>query len=404
MIESSLSKNLNNINTSSLLSQNFSGKPRQNRLSSFPLKTNSSSLLALASYNKAFIKINSLAKPSVSFKALGDGYPFFLKSAEVIHCAYSGERVYTLKNIKAFAQELALAKGQEVVTILSSLRKDLKPLKTDEFVEYLKVRAIEYPEATFEDLFQRLGQEHESNLRAKQLIVYDAISEKALDLPEHVWEKVETVLEKARSGELVKRNTIIREIYNSGEVITDREERRRFDRMMQAAGTLPKSYKDLDAFLVKYWKYRQKDGNLNELVNQIVFPHIATVEHVFPHKLGDKEGFSTAEIDSANNYIVTCSSCNNNRGDEDFATFIDENQARKVHLLNYIREIIEIVRQPEFIEYKDHPIIIVDTINRAYGKPLLEWNGHGMPKLLPQILHGDSRWEALESHALAPSK
>ena len=351
-----------------------------NKRSDAAIPSNNLHLTALSTYNKAFIK----EKKTISF-----GYEFFLKDAdELLHCAYCKRELFTRPKIEFYSKLLSSSAGQDVIAFLTELREGPVFHQIDDSVEYLKNQSFRQPNLKFEDLLDSLAPRHEVNLFRKQQKIYESITKLAEGLPYTARGQIANVFQDVRNGELAKRRQIFIGLYDIGATLYETgasdEDMKILDEIMNKARNMPRSARNLDAFIYKNWREKAENGNLNALVSQLVYPLNATVEHVFPHSLiesGSDEKF----INSVDNYLLACPECNGSRGNEPFSDWINKDLIRKFRLLECLKESIGVTQKPTYIGYKNYPKKICATINKAYregtGRILIDWN-NGNPILV----------------------
>ena len=318
---------------------------------------------SVVEYNNAqifpkILKENFIASRNISFGGFACSPDTFdLKKLYGLNCPCCGKLMPTSRQMQAFAQRIEGKTGDE---LQKELVKGLPYYRTneEEIANILIEATEEHPRADLQKLVSILAVDSKGSLEEAQKRVIEEIRTESETLDEVRKKELKTILDDAiyridnsDDEKYFKRNAFVSSLMDLKEKHID-EDHGEFDKIIEIAQKLPKTYTSKDAFFVKYQRKTTK-----EIALRLFSPAIGTTEHAKPKS---KEGENNTK-----NYIPMCSDCNFHRGNMPYNEWFKIHPEMPENLQNYIDWIDQAIRDKQFKnshKYETYVDEIIQTI------------------------------------------
>lgn len=302
---------------------------------------------SIAEYNSAnlFPKItkeNFIASNNISFGGFAcSPESFDLKKIYGMSCPCCGKLMPTQRQMQAFAQRI---EGKKGVELQKELVKGLPYYRTneEEIANILIEATEEFPEANLQKLVEILAVDSKVALEKDQKKIIGAIRKESENIKDETKKKELTdILDKAieridnsDDDNYFKRNAFVSSVMELKEKYAD-DDKGEFDKAIEIAKTLPRTYTSKDAFFVKYQRKSTK-----EIAIRLFTPAIGTTEHAKPKSKNGENNTS--------NYLPMCSDCNFHRGNMPYNEWFKIHPEMPENLQKYINWINDAINGKGF--------------------------------------------------------
>lgn len=271
--------------------------------------------------------------PNVSFRAKNDSQ-VLLKCVNNINCAYSGKPMISQDDLaKAFSKLIKTFNAESAIKILNGYTKYMYDVETEVF-EILK-GAKNKDKLNFSQILAEYAPESLIRLKAKQRKVLATIRPQIERLSPELKEKADIILDelfvRVNDGSFNRRYPADRFSTLKGKGVDSEV----LSEINHICYQLPRSSRDLDAFIVRYSK-----SSHDAIARRLLSPAAATIEHIVPK--------SRNGADDMGNYILASASFNNDKHDLSLGEFIVLNADINIpaHLQEYMDTVIsEVMRK-----------------------------------------------------------
>ena len=289
--------------------------------------------------------------PNVSFRGKNEGQ-VLLRCVDTINCAYSGKPMISQNNLaKAFSKLIKTYDADSAIKVLNGYTKYMYDVESQVF-EILK-SARNKDKRNFSDILSEYAPASLQRLRVKQRKVLAEIRPQIEHLSPELKERADIILDdlfvRVNDGTFNRR-------YPAEQFSTlkgngaDNEVLSEINRICYQ---LPRSSKDLDAFIVRYSK-----SSHDAIARRLLSPAAATIEHIIPQS---KNG-----ADDMSNFLLVSAQFNNDRHDLPLDEFIILNSDIDIpaHLQEYMDTVVsEVMRKNSpFSSKKWYPRAIQRTL------------------------------------------
>lgn len=279
---------------------------------------------------------------------------FVLKKLERIPCACCGYEMISRNEATVFIKKVALSRGEELVDVLSSYLRVLKPLE-ETTVQALIEIASDHPNRDLRELVKLFADKHKPILEQRQIGILRKIREAAQILPPKPFNELNAFILK--SVELIRksdektfftRHECAEGIYS---IIKKEGFSKIRDKVRILTEELPSSTNSLVSFMVKYARKTPK-----EIAQMLISPSISTTEHVTPTFLGG--------INNTSNYLLECGACNSSRNHKSLYSWIKLHPEMVRNTQRYIEKITKAILNGEVEGFSNYPNEIRETLLR----------------------------------------
>ncbi len=256
------------------------------------------------------IKSNSYNYQVCAFKAKEPVRISVLKNLKDVSCVYCGEKMLTFDQIDEFSSKAAKLSGKKLYKYLSSLEHYMKDNEKAVLL-IIKEGIKKHPDCQIQGVLQYIFPRHLEKLENKQKTILKSIAKEAKNFPEA--DKNLTLMQVYKGLFEIKRRdekrhfklkAYINDFYKIKDLYT---EPKNFEKISEIIGTMPTTYNNLDAFIVKYSRKSSK-----EIVERLLKTNQSTIEHLLPRSLGGTNDIS--------NLVLACGKDNSRRGNKPLDT------------------------------------------------------------------------------------
>jgi len=265
--------------------------------------------------------------PVLSFQAKPDSV-MLLAQTDKLRCAYSGEKMLSPYMFRSICAKLSKKNNaQSAINFLKEYQEYMPTVETEIFDMF-----TEYSNGGKKTLQDILLQEHPkalTRLREKQRNVLISSDENINMLDKDIAEEVLGIRDAALIG--IEDGTFSRhKLLERLKIINSQDARTKhlLNNIYAKWYTLPRSYMDYDAFIVKYSKFPHE-----EIAQRLLSMSVATVEHIKPYAKGGK--------DHLWNYALVCRLYNTDKEDMNLSEYNELNPEIGIqkNLLKYINNV-----------------------------------------------------------------
>lgn len=268
-----------------------------------------------------------------------------LSQSDKLLCAYSRKPMlspYTMRSI--FAKLSKKSTAQSAVNFLKEHKKYMLDVETRIFDMFEQYGAS--GQTNFQDILMEKRPEALDNLRKKQKEILSSTDDYVYSLDENLAEEIiylkDVALLKIADGSF-SRHGLLNQL---AELNTSPKNKEKIHEIYKKWYTLPRSYTDEDAFIVKYSGFSHE-----EIAQRLLNMSVATVEHIKAYAKGGEDSFR--------NCVLTCRLYNLDKGDMSLTEYEEYNPdiGIKKNLPKYIDSVINEISRGNhfFIQNSDYP-------------------------------------------------
>ena len=280
-----------------------------------------------------------------------------LTQSDKLLCAYSRKQMispYAIRSI--FAKLSKKTTAQSAINFLKEYKKYMLDIETRIFDMFEKygVRG----QINFQDILTEKRPEALENLRKKQSEILNSTNDYILTFDEELAEELfyirDVALLKITDGSF-SRHGLLNEL---DELKTSPKNKEKIHEIYKIWYTLPRSYTDEDAFIVKYSGFSHED-----IAQRLLNMSVATVEHTKAYAKGGE--------DDLVNCALVCRLYNLDKGDMSLKDYDEYNPdiGIKENIQKYINDVVGEINKGNvfFIQNKDYPKDFRDHIIKITG-------------------------------------
>ncbi|MDD3419326.1 MAG: HNH endonuclease signature motif containing protein [Candidatus Gastranaerophilales bacterium] len=268
---------------------------------------------------------------SVSFgsKKITDAQ-FPLRLVSGLPCPYCGEMMFTVNDATKFGLQMASAKGKE---LQMGLIQKLGPqvFTNQKSVAFDIIRhSKEKPELTIKEILHEMAPEAEIRLVEKQKrILFKAqditkqLTPELMAKTDHDFEVVHSLIERPLDENGFRNKTLQSGFMNLFRKEKDPANKNVLATSIETLLTLPTSYFDKDAFIVKYSKRSSR-----ETAEELLFPYRSSAEHLETRVSG-----GGTDLD---NLLCVHRHCNSKRSSDELDVFAEKTPNLETHMTNHL--------------------------------------------------------------------
>jgi len=309
---------------------------------------------------------------SLAFMARPDS-TMLLAQADKLLCAYSRRPMLSPYKFRSLSAKLdKKPTAQAAINFLKEYREYMPQVETEVFSLFEEYDAK--GKKNFQDILIEKRAESLENLRRKQREILNSTNGMLKNVDNMMAEDFlslrDVALLKVEDGTF-SRSEVLNHL---GILMKKGKYKDTFEEIYKKWYTLPRSYMDYDAFVVKYSRFPH-----NEIAQRLLSMSVATVEHIKPYANGGN--------DNLWNYALVCKLYNTDKGDMNLAEYdkLNPNIGIKTNLPKYIDDICrEIKCGNKYFECNDlYPKMLRANI-------ILETNWWHLPKVkTPELSYSD---------------
>ncbi len=265
--------------------------------------------------------------PHITFKAKPDSV-MLLSQADKLYCAYSRSKMLSPYTFRAICSKLSKKpNAQSAINFLKEYREYMPKVETEIF-DMLEEYGVS-GKKTLQDILTEKRPESLARLREKQKCILTNADGKIMQLDKDIAEEVlgirDAALISIDDGSFSRHKLLDRLKMIEAQ---DTKTKTQLHNIYKRWYTLPRSYMDYDAFVVKYSKFSHE-----EIAQRFLSMAVATVEHIKPYAKGGQ--------DNLLNYVLVCKLYNNDKSDMNLAEYDELNPDIEIstNLIRYINDI-----------------------------------------------------------------
>lgn len=320
-------------------------------------------------YTAAPLKKSGMVGDTVSFGAKSvlnstkiTNIQFPLRLVSGLPCPYCGNIMYTVNDAARFGLEMASAKGKELQMGLI-LKLGPQEFTNQKSVAFDIIRlSKEKPELTIKEILHEMAPEAEERLVEKQKrILVEAQKITAQLTPDlkaktdHDFEVVNTLIERPFEENGFRNKTLQGGFMNLFRQEKDSNNKNVLASSIETLLTLPTSYFDKDAFIVKYSRRSSR-----ETAEELLLPYRSSAEHLETRSNGGSK-----ELD---NLLCVHRHCNSKRSSDDLDVFAGKTPNLESHISKHLVAVQGHLSQNPSKKFKNYIAGIVKRVEeQSFG-------------------------------------
>lgn len=337
--------------------------------------------------------IKLINKNNISFASIDK----FSKIMELkgLTCPCCGEVMIASREAVEFAEYMAKATGDDLITGLNRYRKrlpdteqevidrlkiaitllkntrnkeinnEITPISLKKALEFLVNNKVEltknFDRPAFNINHKKKTKKTEfipalQSLKLKEIRILNKINYLASNLDGNLRETLLNdvssaikVVEVGKNDYPFQRKIFLNYLHNLPEPKNSKNDSYILDEIIAIAGKLPSSSSDPDAFIVKHSRNSSEEAAL-----ALIHSRTMTIDHINPKANG---GMNNPE-----NLLAECYLCNHKKGNRNLYTQVKDNPAMKIHVQEYINNIMYRIIDKKLTDFDDYPAKLRDVL------------------------------------------